>query len=61
MKQKAHKVEVRQVDSSSSESESVGVVVRHALFASSSNQLNSWIVDSGTTCHMCNNKMLFSK
>ena len=61
MKQKAHKVEGRQVYSSSSESESVGLVVRHALSASSSNQLNSWIVHSGATCHMCNNKMLFSK
>ena len=61
MKQKAHKVEVRQVDTSSSESESVGLVVHHALSASSSNQLNSWIVDSRATCHMCNNKMLFSK
>ena len=49
------------MDSSSSESESVGLVVHHALSASSSNQLNSWIVDSGATCHMCNNKMLFSK
>ena len=36
-------------------------MVRHALSASSSNQLNSWIVNSGVTCHMCNNKMLFSK
>ena len=47
VKQKAHKVEVRQVDSSSSESKSVGLVVRHTLSASSSCQLNSWIVDSG--------------
>ena len=61
VKQKAHKAEARQVESSSSESESVGLVVRHALSASSSNRLNSWIVDSGATCHMCNNKMLFSK
>lgn len=61
VKQKAHKVEVRQVDSSSSESESIGLVVRHALSASSFSQLDSWIMDSGATCHMCNNKMLFSK
>ena len=61
MKQKAQKVEVRQVDSSSSESESVGLVVRHALATSNSSQRNNWIMDSGATCHMCNNKMLFSK
>ena len=23
-------------------------------------QLDSWIVDSGATCHMCNNKALFA-
>ena len=39
------------MDGSSSESESVGLVVRHALSAISSDELNSWIVDSGATCH----------
>ena len=27
--------------------------------ASSSSQMNDWIVDSGATCHMCNNGKLF--
>ena len=57
-KQKANKVEARQRNSSSSDSESIGLVVRHAL-AASAGRLDSWIVDSGATCHMCNDQKLF--
>ncbi len=45
--------------SSSSDSESVGLIVSHALAISSEKGLNSWIVDSGATCHMCNDKEMF--
>lgn len=41
-------------DEDSSGSESVGLVVRHALAACSSESHNKWIIDSGATCHMCN-------
>lgn len=61
VKQKANKVEVRQRDSSSSEGESVGLVVRHALSANVSSRRDNWIVDSGATCHMCNDRELFAE
>ena len=40
------------------DSESVGLVARHALSASTGRH-DSWIVDSGATCHMCNDTKLF--
>jgi len=55
MKQKANKAEVRQREDSSG-SESDALVVGQALSASAT---NNWIVDSGATCHMCNNDKLF--
>ena len=61
VKQKANKVEVRQRDSNSSEGESVGLVVRHALSANVSSRRDNWIVDSGATCHMCNDRELFAE
>lgn len=41
-----------------SESEGEALVTTHALTASSR---RNWIVDSGATCHMCNDKELFSE
>ena len=43
----------RMQERSSSGSESAGLVVSHALSASSSREHNTLIVDSGATCHMC--------
>lgn len=43
---------------SSSESEGEALVTTHALSAVSR---GNWIVDSGATCHMCNDKQLFSE
>ncbi len=57
-KHKANKAGVKKL-SSSSDSESVGLIVSHALAISSEKGLNSWIVDSGATCHMCNDKEMF--
>lgn len=37
----------------------VGLVTCHVLSAVESNEVNSWIVDSGATCHICNNKQSF--
>ena len=48
----------RQRDSSSSDSESVELVVRHALSASVGMH-ESMIVDSEAECHMCNDRRLF--
>ena len=45
-------------DSNSSDSESAGMLVCHTS-TSVKNQSDSWIVDSGATCHMYNDVMLF--
>ena len=34
-------------------------MVNHVMSASSTGNLNDWIVDSGATCHMCNDDKLF--
>ena len=45
-------------DSSSSDSESAELLVGHVLSSSAKSRSDSWIMDSGATCHMCNNVML---
>ena len=57
---RVNKVEVMQRDGSSSASEH-GMVTCHALSASVTHPLDSWIVDSGATCHMCNDKGLLAE
>ena len=69
VKHKANTAEARESDANSSDSEgesnssssdsgSIGLVARHAL-STSAGRYKSWIVDSGATCHMCNNRRLF--
>ena len=58
---KANKSTTKRQDSNSSDSESAGLVVSHALSASSSSEHNTWIVDSGATCHMCHDRELFTE
>ena len=53
--QKANGAALR--DSSVSDDDEDALVVSHALAA---NATNHWIVDSGATCHMCNNEQQFS-
>ena len=48
--------ESRESDCDNSESESIAL--HHGLSASVG-QHNSWIVNSGATCHICNDKRLF--
>ena len=57
-KHRATTAETKQTDSSSSDGESIGLVVRHA-FSASVGRHDSWIIDSGATCHMCHDKGLF--
>ena len=45
-------------DGNSSDSESTGLVVQHALSAGP-NLHGQWILDSGATCHMCNKESMF--
>ena len=42
---------------SSSGSESVGLIVQHAMTSHFGKVL--WIIDSGVTCHMCNDQSVF--
>ena len=46
-------------EDNSSDSESTSLVVQHALSADC-NAHDQWILDSGATCHMCNNEVMFS-
>ena len=50
-------------DSSSKNSSEFGLVTDHVLSANSelqSTRKNYWIIDSGTTCHICNDEELFT-
>ena len=57
---KANKSSTKKQDCTGSDSESAGLVVSHALSVSSSCERNTWIVDSGATCHMCHDRKLFT-
>ena len=58
-KLKANRAEVKWRDSRSSDSDCTGLMVNHMMLASCSSPMNDWIVDSGATCHMCNDEKLF--
>ena len=55
----AFKVTITAEDEDSTDIESTGLVVQHALSADGRIR-DRWILDSGATCHMCNKKSLFS-
>ena len=57
-KHRVNKVEVERKESSDSDSD-IGLVVSHALSIEESKSLSNWIVDSGATCHICNNDSQF--
>ena len=59
-KHKAHKAQLKEIDPSSSDSEGTGLVASHALATGSVQGNAAWIVDSGATCHMCNDRKLFA-
>ena len=46
-------------DDYNTDNKGTGLVVQHAL-SSECNAHDQWILDSGATCHMCNQKVLFS-
>ena len=46
-------------DKNSTDSKSTGLVLQHALSADSGGH-DWWILDSGATCHICNNEAMFS-
>jgi len=47
-------------DDNSTDSEGTGLVVQHALLSEYNIAYDRWILDSVATCHMCNQKVLFS-
>ena len=57
-KHNANTTESKHIESSS-DSVSVGLVVQHAL--TSHFEKTVWIIDSGATCHMCNDQTAFVK
>lgn len=58
-KLRVNRDEVRWRDSSSPDSDCMGLMVNHMMLASSSSQIKDCIVDLGATCHMCNDVKLF--
>ena len=57
-KHKANAAENKHIESSS-DSESVGLIVQHAMTSHFGKA--AWVIDSGATCHMCNDKSVFVK
>ena len=55
----AFKVTITAEDENSSDGESTGLVVQHAL-STGPNTHGQWILDSGATCHMYNKESMFS-
>lgn len=54
----AHKARVK---SDESDSDEVGLVTRQLLSVTDSSETDQWIIDSGATCHMCNDRKSFVK
>ena len=58
----AHSTKTRSKESKNSDSDDsvVGLVTGQLLSATTSNEVGSWIVDSGATSHLCNDKSMFT-
>ena len=57
-KHKTNAAENKHIESSS-DSESIGLIVQHAMTSHFGKA--AWIIDSGVTCHMCNDQSVFVK
>ena len=57
-KHKANNAAESRQAKNSSDSDEVGLMINHA-FSSLTKKENAWIIDSGATCHMCNDASLF--
>ena len=58
-RQKAYTARKETEDESEEEEETVGLVAKQAL--KTEDVMTDWIIDSGATCHMCNDESLFTK
>ena len=52
-KHRAHNTETKNRESGDSDTD-VGLIVTHALSVGATNTSGDWVVDSGATCHICN-------
>ena len=59
MKNEVYQTQVEGSNSSDSEYNEIGLVVCQVLSAVDSSKADSWIVDSGVTCHICNDRRSF--
>ena len=61
-KHRVHHTQRRQCDSDESDSNAVGLVTSHVLSVGTlGDSEDTWIVDSGATCHISNNRKLFTE
>ena len=58
MRKSSHRVDKSNVKKKGDDG--IGLLASAQALAAS-NHINSWIVDSGATCHICCNKMMFSE
>ena len=60
---KVNEIYQTQIERSDSETESnvtmIGLVTRQVLSVADYSETDSWIIDSGATCHICNDRKLF--
>ena len=54
------KTRSKESKNSDSDDSVVGLVTGQLLSATTSNEVGSWIVDSGATSHLCNDKSMFT-
>ena len=59
MKNEVHQTRVEWRSNSDSQSDVIGLVTRQVLSAVDTNEADSWIIDSGATCHICNDRQSF--
>ena len=60
MKNEVHQTQVKCNSNSDSECNEIGLVICHILSSAvDSSEADSWIVDSGATCHICNDRRSF--
>ena len=59
MKNEVHQTRVEWRSNSDSESDVIGLVTCQVLSTVDTNEADRWIIDPGTTCHICNDRQSF--
>ena len=60
VKNEVHQIRDKWESGSDSERNAIGLVTSHALSTLECSEADSWIVDSGATCHICNDRQSFT-